>query len=192
MGKGKLFASLLNAAKSSAGPALTSGALTGGLSLLTGSSPLAALGYGLADTLASGASVAGVRALRPGSYSSKKVRNLDTGKIETINKTSRAEMPVNIIASIGTGALASNVLEPSQSLQISQQVEQRSLMNRLPLYDQEMMLSPGTQYQMAGLPTQESFQQLLNDQLSSAMSPNTSWMDYLNPQDRQLIQQALG
>jgi hypothetical protein len=45
---------------------------------------------------------------------------------------------------------------------------------------------------MAGLPTQESFQQLLNDQLSSAMSPNTSWMDYLNPQDRQLIQQALG
>lgn len=192
MGKGKLFSSLLNAAKSSAGPALTSGALTGGLSLLTGSSPLAALGYGLADTLASGASVAGVRALRPGSYSSKKVKNLDTGKIETINKTSRAETPVNILASIGTGALASNVLEPSQSLQIAQQVEQRSLMNRLPLYDQEMMLSPGTQYQMAGLPTQESFQQLLNDQLSSAMSPNTSWMDYLNPQDRQLIQQALG
>jgi hypothetical protein len=63
-----------------------------------------------------------------------------------------------------------------------QQTEQRSLVNQLPMEYQD--LSPGTQFQMTGLPDNKQFEQFLNQQ--------GGWINYLSPQDQQLVQQTLG
>jgi hypothetical protein len=56
------------------------------------------------------------------------------------------------------------------------------MMNQLPLPEQN--LSPGTQFQMTGLPPIDNFQNLLNKR--------NNWTQYLSPQDQALIQQTLG
>lgn len=184
MARGKLFQSLLNTAKQVATPALTSGALTTGMSLLTGSSPGAALAYGLGDTIASGGSVAAVRALRPKSYQTKRVKNLETGQIETQTKGSRLEVPANIAASIGTGYGLSSILEQrlvptnySQEQQIMAQMIERAQVNGLPV----QAVAPGTQFQMAGM-------EFLDD-VPRQMQLAGNWQQYLTPQDQAVLSQ---
>jgi hypothetical protein len=173
---GAAFGKLL---KQIAGPALTSGGLTGGLALLGGSSPLNALAYGVADAAASGGSLALLRKLRPNSYRTQTLKDVDTGEVRTIQGTSKLEIPVNLGASIGTGALLSSALEGGnpQSLQIAQQLEQRSVVNQLPLQQELANLSPGTMSQVPGM----EFQQLLNQ------VPRNQWMQYLSPEDQQML-----
>jgi hypothetical protein len=179
MASGKLFERLLGAAKQVAAPALTSGGLTGGLALLTGSSVPNALAYGLADTAASGGSLALLRKLRPGSYRTQTLRDVNTGETKTTTSTSKLEVPLNIAASIGTGTLLSGVLEGvnPQSTQIAQQIEQRSLLNNFPIEQQLSTLSPGTQSQLSGT----QFEQVLNQ------VPRNQWMNYLSPEDQEAI-----
>lgn len=186
MAGGKLFQNLINVAKQVAAPSLMSGGLTTGMSLITGSDPLTALAYGVGDTIASGGSVAAVRALRPKSYQPKRVKNLETGKIETQTKGSRLELPANIAASIGTGYGLSSILEPrpnignySQEQQIGFQLAERAALNDLSY----QAVAPGTQFQLAGLPSPDNFQRLLNQQ--------NNWSQYLSPEDQAIIQQTL-
>ncbi len=68
-----------------------------------------------------------------------------------------------------------------QPQQIAQQVEQRALVNHL---QAPQLLSEGTNFQMAGLPDPQDFQQLLNQR--------GSWQQYLSPEDQALIRQTLG
>jgi len=184
MARGKLFQSLLNTAKQVAAPSLMSGGLTTGMSLLTGSDPVTALAYGVGDTLASGGSVAAVRALRPKSYQQKRIKNLDTGKVETTTKGSRLELPANIAASIGTGYGLSSILEPrpvptnySQEQQIMAQMVERAQINDLPI----QAVAPGTQFQMAGM-------EFLDD-VPRQMQLAGNWQQYLTPQDQAVLSQ---
>jgi len=101
-----LFERLLRAAKGVAGPALTSGGLTGALALISGANPLQALAYGGADVLASGGSIAALRKLRP--KSPIQITDTATGKVTTQPGSSKLELPVNIGASI----LTSNAVGP--------------------------------------------------------------------------------
>lgn len=176
MAAASAFGTLL---KKVAGPALMSGGLTGGLALLSGAGVPASLAYGLADAAASGGSLALLRKLRPGSYRTQTLKDLDTGATKNIETTSKLEIPVNLVASLGTGAAVSSMLDPmnTQSLQVAQQVEQRSLVNQLPLPQQLATLSPGTMSQIPGT----EFQQLLNQ------VPRNSWSQYLSPEDQQLL-----
>lgn len=182
MARGKLFQGLLNTAKQVAAPSLMSGGLTTGMSLLTGSDPLTSLAYGVGDTLASGGSVAAVRALRPGSYKQKRLKNVDTGEIETTTKGSRLELPANIAASIGAGYGLTSLLEPrpvptqySQEQQIMAQMVERAQVNDLPV----QAVAPGTQFQMAGM-------EFLDD-VPRQMQLAGNWQQYLNPQDQAIL-----
>ena len=92
------------------------------------------------------------------------------------------ETPLNIAASIGAGYVTSPLIYGTgQTQQIAQQVEQRALVNHL---QAPQLLSEGTNFQMAGLPDPQDFQQLLNQR--------GSWQQYLSPEDQALIRQTLG
>jgi hypothetical protein len=65
----------------------------------------------------------------------------------------------------------------TQTPQIQQQIEQRTLVNQTPINQQ--LVSPGTQFQMNGLPDASQFEQLLNQR--------GNWMQYLSPEDQALI-----
>lgn len=171
-GRTKLFQNFLTAAKGAAAPALTSGALTGGLSLMGGASPVNALLYGATDALASGGSVAAVRALRP--KAPRKIIDLQTGKTRVEPGVSRLETPINIAASIGTGMGVSTLLgegviptDVSQAQQILQENIQRDILNSqlAGKYANPNALSPGTMFQMQGLEgnlLEGQLQQILN------------------------------
>jgi len=148
------FAQLL---KDVAKPALMSGGLATGLSLLSGATPLQALASGAVDVGADVLALGG-------------------------QGTHRFETPLNIAASIGAGYVTSPLIYGTgQPQQIAQQVEQRALVNHL---QAPQLLSEGTNFQMAGLPDPQDFQQLLNQR--------GSWQQYLSPEDQLLIQQTLG
>lgn len=74
------------------------------------------------------------------------------------------------------------VLMAGQPQQIAQQIEQRSVVNDLPLASQISELSPGTQYQLTGLPSSQPFEQLLSQM------PRNSWTQYLSPEDQAMLQ----
>jgi len=185
-GRASLFERLLKTAKDVATPALTSGGLTGALALISGANPLQAAAYGAADILASGGSIAALRKLRP--KAPIEMRDTATGKITTQPGTSKLELPVNIGASILTsnavGALMGDYPSTTQlesitpQVQQEQQLLQRSVINHLPLAQQQV--SPGTQFQTAGLPSGVEFEQLLNQR-------RNTWMQYLSPEDQQLL-----
>jgi len=160
-----------------------SAALTTGLGLLTGDVP-GALKYGAADFAFSYPATLAVRHLRP--KGTKQVMDVATGKVTTEPVRSSLELPANIGASVLSGMAVSALDSPAymgQQQQVAQQITQRSLVNQLPL--QEQALSPGTQFQMAGLPADpRDFQNLLNQR--------GGWTQYLTPQDQALIQQTLG
>ena len=168
--------------KEVAKPSLSSGAFATGMSLLTGGSPFQAVATGLVDTAASAAPLLALRKLNPGAYGKRVLIDKNTGKEIVQNVTSPLETPLNIASSIGAGFLVNPIIYGGQEQQMAQQVTQRSLVNQLPV--QEQMLSPGTQFQMAGLPPIDDFQNLLNKR--------ASWTQYLSPEDQALIQQTLG
>lgn len=169
--------------KEIAKPSLTSGAFTGGIALVTGASPLQALATGATDVVASALPLGILRKVSPGSYAKRTLIDTKTGKQIIQQDVHPLETPLNIAASVGAGYATNPIIYGTgQQQQIMQQAEQRALVNQFPLHDQ--LLSPGTQFQMAGLPDPQDFQQFLNQR--------TSWRQYLSPEDQALIQQTLG
>lgn len=163
--------------KQIAAPALTSGAMATGYSLLMGANPFQALLSGLADTGASALAVGTVRKLRPGSYGTQRIKDLETGLVNTVEKRSKLETPANIVTSLGTSFVTAPLIYGGQQEQIAQQLQQRSVVNQLPMDLQLQSVAPGTMNQVSAT----QFEQLLN-QVS-----NRSWKDYLDPEDQQLI-----
>lgn len=102
--KPALFAGLMNVLR----PALMSGGINTGLSMMMGEDLPTALLYGAADTLGSAAAVGGLRAIKPGK--NVQIQDVKTGKITNEYQPSRLETPVNFLASIGTGNLVSAAL----------------------------------------------------------------------------------
>ena len=102
--KPALFAGLMNVLR----PALMSGGISTGISMMMGEDLPTALLYGAADTLGSTAAVGGLRAIRPGR--NVQMKDVKTGKIINEYQPSRLETPVNVIASLGTGNLVSAAL----------------------------------------------------------------------------------
>ena len=125
-----LFAGFMNALR----PALMSGGISTGLSMMMGEDLPTALLYGAADTLGSAAAVGGLRAVRPGK--NVQIKEVKTGKITNEYQPSRLETPVNILASIGTGNAVSAALgRPSlfgpgrETQQQSQSLQEADLSN---------------------------------------------------------------
>ena len=125
-----LFAGFMNALR----PALMSGGISTGLSMMMGEDLPTALLYGAADTLGSAAAVGGLRAVRPGK--NVQIKDVKTGKITNEYQPSRLETPVNILASIGTGNAVSAALgRPSlfgpgrETQQQSQSLQEADLSN---------------------------------------------------------------
>ena len=169
--------------KEVAKPSLTSGALASGLSLIGGANPLQALATGAVDAAASAIPLIGLKKFSPKSYTKRTLVDPSTGEKIVQQGSHPLETPLNIGTSIGAGYLTSPLIYGTgQQQQMMQQVEQRSLVNQMPLQDQ--LLSPGTQFQMTGLPDPNDFQQFLNQQ--------NNWSQYLSPQDQALLQQTLG
>jgi hypothetical protein len=102
--KPALFAGLMNVLR----PALMSGGISTGISMMLGEDLPTALLYGAADTLGSTAAIGGLRAVRPGK--NVQMKDVKTGKITNEYQPSRLETPVNVIASLGTGNLVSAAL----------------------------------------------------------------------------------
>jgi hypothetical protein len=102
--KPALFAGLMNVLR----PALMTGGISTGISMMLGEDLPTALLYGAADTLGSTAAVGGLRAIRPGR--NVEMKDVKTGKIINEYQPSRLETPVNVIASLGTGNLVSAAL----------------------------------------------------------------------------------
>lgn len=184
-GRAGAFQSILNLIKRNPDvikDAGISAALTTGLGALTGDIP-GALKYGIADFAFSYPATLAVRGARPKAV--RRVMDVDTGKVTEQPGRSSLELPANIGASVLSGMAVSALESPSvmgQQQQIAQQIEQRSLINQLPLQYQDV--APGTQFQTTGLPPGDEFQQLLNQR--------GGWTQYLTPQDQTLIQQTLG
>ena len=145
-------------------------ALTAGFGAL-GAGPKGALAYGASDLITS------LPATLLGRYAGRNLKS----------KTARnvLETGANIAGSLVGTELGSAMLMGGQPQQIAQQIEQRSVVNQMPLIDQISDLSPGTQYQMSGLPGPQPFEELL----SQVQSP--SWMQYLDPADQAMLQGAI-
>ena len=164
-------------------PSLTSGALAGGLSLIGGANPLQALATGAVDAAASAIPLGLLRKVSPKSYAKRTLIDKNTGESIVQQGSHPLETPLNIATSIGAGYMTSPLIYGTgQQQQMLQQVEQRSLVNQMPFQDQ--LLSPGTQFQMTGLPDPNNFQQLLNQQ--------TNLAQYLSPEEQLLLQQTIG
>lgn len=104
MSRAKLFQGFMEALR----PALGSGALQTGFSLMMGESLPMSLLYGAADTLGSAGAVAGVRAIKPGR--TVEMKDVKTGKVTQEYQPSALEGPANWIGSIGTANLLSAAL----------------------------------------------------------------------------------
>jgi len=167
--------------KQVAKPSLSSGALAGGVALLTGANPAQALASAAVDTVASAIPLAGLRKLSPKSYGKRTLIDPKTGEKIVQQTTHELEIPLNVVTSLGANFLTAPLIYGGQQEQIEQQLLQRSAVNRLPLQEELMNLSPGTMSQVSGA----EFQRLLNQ------VPQNSWMNYLDPADQQIIQNTL-
>jgi hypothetical protein len=173
--KAQVFQGLLNLIKKNPGVAADAGisaALTTGMGLLSGD-PGAALKYGAADFLFSYPATLAVRGLRP--KSPVRTKNLATGEIKTEMPRSALELPVNIGASILSGAAVSSLDKPYmppqdqvlQQQQILQQNLQRDLINKGVLAGgSPNSYFPGTMLQAQGM---ENI--YLRDALQDALNP---------------------
>jgi hypothetical protein len=145
--------------------------LSAGFGLLEG--PTAAVAYGLGDIAGSVPAVLAAKAL------GSRIKNPVLGmKPETVR--GGLEAGANIAGSLGGTMLTANMLygnQYTQTPQVQQQIEQRALVNNAPL--QAQLVSPGTQFQMAGLPDASQFEQLLNQR--------GNWTQYLSPEDQALL-----
>lgn len=173
------FAQLL---RDVAKPALASGALASGLSLLGGANPLQALASGAVDVAADVVTLGALRKLAPKAYTKRTLIDEKTGEKTIQQGTHPLETPLNIAASIGAGYVTSPLIYGTgQQQQVAQQIDQRAMVNNL---ETPQLLSPGTNFQLAGLPSHENFEQLLQQR--------GSWRQYLSPEDQMLIQETLG
>jgi len=173
--KAQVFKGLLHLIKKNPGLAAYAGisaALTTGMGLLSGD-PGAALKYGAADFLFSYPATLAVRGLRP--KSPVRTKNLATGEIKTEMPRSALELPVNIGASILSGAAVSSLDKPYmppqdqvlQQQQILQQNLQRDLINKGVLAGgSPNSYFPGTMLQAQGM---ENI--YLRDALQDALNP---------------------
>lgn len=125
-------------------------ALSAGFGLM-GGGPKAAAIYGATDVLGS------LPATLLGRYAGRNIKNEGLRNM--------VEGAANIAGSLAGAELGTNLLMGGQQQQIAQQIEQRSLVNDLPLLQQEVNLAPGTQYQVSGLNPGTEFQELLLGQL---------------------------
>lgn len=173
------FAQLL---RDVAKPALASGGLATGLSLLGGATPLQALASGAVDVAADVVTLGALRKLAPKAYTKRTLIDEKTGEKTVQQGSHPLETPLNIGTSIGAGYLTAPLIYGTgQQQQIAQQVEQRALVNNL---QTPQFLSEGTNFQLTGLPDPKNFEQLLNQR--------SNWQQYLSPEDQALIQQTLG
>jgi hypothetical protein len=176
--KAQAFQGLLNLIKKNPGVAADAGisaALTTGMGLLSGD-PGAALKYGAADFLFSYPATLAVRGLRPKQL--VRTKNLATGAIKTEMPRSALELPVNIGASVLSGAAVSALDKPYmppqdqvlQQQQILQQNLQRDLINKrdigLLAGGSPNSYFPGTMLQAQGM---ENI--YLRDALQDALNP---------------------
>lgn len=148
-------------------------AYSSGFALLGGGGLGQAAIYGAGDLGANISAVLAAKAL------GSKIKNPVLG-VQPQTLRGGLENVANIAGSMGSNMAITNMLygdQYSQTAQIQQQVEQRSLTNQLPL-DQQLV-SPGTNFQMAGLPDAGEFEQLLNRR--------GNWTQYLSPEDQALI-----
>jgi hypothetical protein len=104
MAKAKLFQGFMEALR----PGLASAGLTTGLGVMTGESLPISLLYGAADLLGSAGAIAGVRALKPGR--NVEIKDLKTGQVTNQYQGSGWEIPVNVLASLGTSNVVSAAL----------------------------------------------------------------------------------
>lgn len=126
-------------------------ALSSGYGLFAGG-PKAALTYGVTDVLGS------TPATLLGRYAGRNIKNE--------NVRGFVEGAANFAGSMVGSEIGTSLLMGGQPQQIAQQIEQRSVVNHLPLLQQELNLSPGTQYQLSGLSPGADFQKLLLQQLN--------------------------
>lgn len=151
--------------------ALPGAGLSAGVGLLTGG-PVDALAYGAGDFLLNYPALRAARKYFPGKE--QIIKDVATGATTKSYSPSMAENIINVGASLGSGALVSNILTPrtpsvqpdaqqflaqqaqqlvpqveSQRAQNAQQMIQRSYVNKLPL--SQLNLSPNTMYQMQGV-----------------------------------------
>ena len=96
--------------KQVARPSLTSGALAGGLSLLSGANPLQALATGAIDAAASAIPLAGLRKLSPTSYGKRVLLDPSTGEKIVQQTTHPLETPLNLVTSLGTNFLTAPLI----------------------------------------------------------------------------------
>lgn len=149
-------------------------AITAGFGLLE--SPQAAAVYGLSDLALSIPATLAARGV--GTRITKPVLGIQP---ETVR--GGLELATNVGAQLGSTMVAGKILYGDQqatspTMLQEQQTMQRAAINGL----QDQLVSPGTQFQMTGLPSPEHFQQLLNQK--------NNWAQYLSPEDQLLLQQA--
>ena len=142
-----------------------------------------ALLYAGADTLASGASLAGVRGSRPRRTRRVQVTDPKTGKsvMQKERVRSRLETPANVVASIGSSipitiaqlagqgngnalqGQGTTLIQNPQTVQVAQQNAQRALVNMDPNLLAGAYM-PGTMMQNTNAPSSSAmYQQFLND-----------------------------
>ena len=143
-------------------------ALSAGFGMLAGG-PKEALIYGATDLVGS------LPATMLGRYAARNVKNEGARNL--------IEGAANTAGSIGGAILGSQLLAGGQPQQIAQQVEQRSVVNQLPLEEQLLERSPGTNFQTVGLSPRAEFEQLLNQ------APRSTWAHYLSPEDQLILQE---
>ena len=159
--------------RSIVGQSLGSGAINTAGGLLTGMDPLSALAYGVADTAASAGSLGLVRGLSKSRGKQKIIRTSPDGK-KTKTKApipSPYELPVNVLASMGTGiglsalgvGMSPQGAQGAQQSQVLQQQGQRAAVNQDPSLLAGAYL-PYTNFQNLGMPSRSAlFEQAMND-----------------------------
>lgn len=159
--------------RSIVGQSLGSGAINTAGGLLTGMDPLSALTYGVADTAASAGSLGLVRGLSKSRGKQKIIRRSPDGKKTKTKEPipSPYELPVNVLASMGTGIGLSSLglgmspqgVQGAQQSQVLQQQGQRAAVNQDPSLLAGAYL-PYTNFQNLGMPSRSALlEQAMND-----------------------------
>ena len=159
--------------RSIVGQSLGSGAINTAGGLLTGMDPLSALTYGVADTAASAGSLGLVRGLSKSKGKQKIIRTSPDGKETTTIEPipSSYELPINVLASLGTGiglsalgvGMSPQGIQGSQQSQIVQQQTQRAAVNQDPNLLAGAYM-PYTNFQNLGMPSSRAMlEQAMND-----------------------------
>lgn len=159
--------------RSIVGQSLGSGAINTAGGLLTGMDPLSALTYGVADTAASAGSLGLVRGLSKSRGKQKIIRTSPDGKKTKTKEPipSPYELPVNVLASLGTGiglsalgvGMSPQGVQGAQQSQVLQQQGQRAAVNQDPSLLAGAYL-PYTNFQNLGMPSRSALlEQAMND-----------------------------